>query len=233
MAKEVFVEEKKEKKIEVVEMKVSDIGNGFGNPRKITTKARQELQQSLDTFGDFGLILIDENNQVIAGNQRISVLKEKDPDTKVLCKKLVGYSEAELRAINIKDNVHSGEWDFELLADWTADLNLDIGIKDEKPVDERVIPEMEPIRFEKYDYVLIVCRTEIDYNELVRNLGIEGAKMKIAKRKLQARAIWYDDMKSQIVSKDTLKKIQEAEIAQEYGEDFVKKVSDDSSKPSA
>lgn len=217
-------------------MKVSDIGNGFGNPRKITTKARKELQQSLDTFGDFGLILIDENNQVIAGNQRISVLKEQNPDTKVLCKRLVGYSESELRAINIKDNVHAGEWDFELLADWTADLNMEIGIKDEKPVDERVIGEMEPIRFEKYDYVLIVCRTEIDYNELTRNLGIEDSKVKIAKRKIKARAIWYDDMKSQIVAKSTLKKIQDAEIAEMYGEEFVKKAGEknnDSSKPSA
>lgn len=47
---------------------------------------------------------------------------------------------------------------------------------------ERTIEEMEPIHYEKYDYVMIACRSELDYNDLVRKLGIEGAKVKIAKK---------------------------------------------------
>lgn len=193
-----------EKKIEVVRMKVKDIRNGFGNPRKITSKKKEELEKSLDDFGDFGLILIDEHNDVIAGNRRVSILKEKDPDTEVLCKKLIGYTESELKAINIKDNTHSGEWDIDLLADWTADLELDLGI-DDKIVDpnERKIDEMELVHYEKYDYVMIVCRSELDYNDLVRKLGIEGKKVAIAKkRKINARAIWYDNMNADIVPRD-------------------------------
>ena len=50
----------------------------------------------------------------------------QDPDRIVLCKRLIGYSEADLRAINIKDNTHAGEWDLDLLADWTADLTTDL-----------------------------------------------------------------------------------------------------------
>ena len=193
-----------EKKIEVVRMKVKDIRNGFGNPRKITSKKKEELEKSLDDFGDFGLILIDEHNDVIAGNRRVSILKEKDPDTEVLCKKLIGYTESELKAINIKDNTHSGEWDIDLLAGWTADLELDLGI-DDKIVDpnERKIDEMELVHYEKYDYVMIVCRSELDYNDLVRKLGIEGKKVAIAKkRKINARAIWYDNMNADIVPRD-------------------------------
>ena len=61
---------------------------------------------------------------------------------------------------------------------------------------------MGQIRFEKYDYVLIACNNEIDYNELTRNLGIEKAKMKVAKkRSIKARAVWYHDIKAQIVPK--------------------------------
>ena len=132
-----------EHKIEVLEMRVGDIQNGFGNPRKITKQKKEELEHSLEDFGDFGLILIDEHNNVIAGNQRISILKAKDPDKKVLCKKLIGYTKAELRAINIKDNTHAGDWDLDQLADWTADLNIDLGIDaKEKPVDEHDIKEM-------------------------------------------------------------------------------------------
>lgn len=190
------------KRIEVLQMKVKDIKTAFGNPRKIEKKKLLELEKSLEEFGDFGLFLIDENDNVIAGNQRLSILKNKDPETMVTCKRLIGYTEAELRAINIKDNTHSGDWDLDLLADWTADLNIDLGIdpaKDKDP-DEKSIKDMEPIRFEKYNYVVIACNNEIDYNELTRNLGIEGKKMRVAKkRSIKARAVWYHDIKAQIV----------------------------------
>lgn len=192
------------KEIEVCELPVSSLKTGFGNPRKIQGKKKKELKESLESFGNFGLVLIDEHNNIIAGNQRVSILKEEDPDQVVLCKRLKGYTEAELRAINIKDNTHAGEWDLDLLADWTADLTVDLGIEDlKKEIDERKIKDMELIHYEKYDYVIIACRYETDYLDLCRKLGLEDAKVPIAKkRKIKARAIWYDDMKAQIVYKD-------------------------------
>ena len=196
------------KEIKVMKVKAKDLKTGFGNPRKITKKKRDELKQSLEQFGDFGIFLIDENMNVIAGNQRLSVITEMNPEQELLCKQLCGYTVAELKAINIKDNTHSGEWDLDLLADWTADLQIDLGLHIlEKDADDRQIENMEPIRFEKYNYVLIACDNEIDYNELVRNLGIEGKKISIAKRKMKARAIWYHDMKCQIVPKEDDNKI--------------------------
>ena len=132
-----------EKRIEVVELRVGDLKTGFGNPRKISRKKRDELENSLDVFGDFGVIVIDEDNNIIAGNQRCSVLAEKSPDTPVLCKRLIGYSTAEKRAINIKANTHAGEWDYDVLADWTADLTVDLGISEiEKEIGGRKINEM-------------------------------------------------------------------------------------------
>jgi len=112
------------KKIEVVELKVSELNNQFGNPRKIGSKGLKSLKDSLDRFGDFGVIVIDENNSILSGNQRVAVLKRDNPDAKVLCKRLVGYSTAEKRAVNIKNNRHEGEDDLDLLAEWIADLNV-------------------------------------------------------------------------------------------------------------
>jgi len=194
---------KGEKKIVLERMRVGDIKHNFGNPRKITKKKAEELERSMEMFGDFGIFLIDENDNAIAGNQRSIILARKDPDIEVDVKRLVGYSESELRSINIMDNTHAGEWDLNLLADWTADLNLDLGIDlDNRDPSERKIEDMELIRYEKYNYVMIVCRNEIDYNDLVRKLGIEGKKVAITqKRKIKARAIWYDQMKAQIVEK--------------------------------
>lgn len=193
-----------EKRIEAVEMRVGDLKRGFGNPRKIGKKKKEDLRTSLDTFGDFGVIVIDEDDNIIAGNQRCDLLAEQDPETIVLCKRLIGYTDAEKRAINIKDNTHAGDWDLDLLADWTADLNVDLGIDPKaKDVQDRKIPQMDPVRYEKYNYVVIACRNEVDYLNLTRALGIEKAKVKLAKnRVIKARAIWFDDVKAQIVPKD-------------------------------
>lgn len=192
-----------EKQINDLQVPVSELKFDFGNPRKIGKKKRDELRQSLEMFGNFGVLLIDEDYNVIAGNQRASVIAEEDPEAVVHCKQLVGYSEAELKAINIKDNVHAGEWDLDLLADWTADLTIDLGLEDVEKPEERKIDEMELIHYEKYDYVLIACRDELSYNSLIRSLGIEDKKVLIGpkKRPIKARAIWFDDMKVDFVPK--------------------------------
>lgn len=192
-----------EKKIQVLEMKVGDIKTTFGNPRKISKAKKEELKKSLETYGDFGIFLTNDNDEVIAGNMRLSILKEHDPELKVTVKKLIGYSQAELRAINIKDNTHAGEWDLDLLADWTADLNLDLGLDNNDDPNNRGIKDMELIHYEKYDYVLIACKNELDYNELTRKLGIEGKKVSLAggKRKIKARAVWFHNMNAQLVEK--------------------------------
>ena len=191
------------KRIEVKEaVPVSQLKFDFGNPRKISKKKKEELLRSIETYGNFGVIVIDENYQVIGGTQRATVIKEANPDATVDCKMLIGYTEAELRSINIRDNTHSGEWDLELLADWTADLNLDLGLDlTNDKANERTIDEMELIHYEKYDYVLIVCRDELSYNSLTRALGIEDKKVLLGpkKRPSKGRAIWFDQMKVDFV----------------------------------
>lgn len=189
------------KRIELCKMRAGDIKTGFGNPRKITPKKLQELRESMEELGDFGIYLIDEHDNIIGGNQRLKVVKEAfGEDTMLDCKRLIGYSKTELRSINLKDNTHAGEWDLDLLADWTADLNKGINLVDKKEdPEEREIPEMELIHYEKYDYVMIVCNNELDYNNLVRALGIEGKTVRISKRKIKARAVWYHKMKAKII----------------------------------
>lgn len=195
------MEEKKEIRLE--KMKVGDMKHTFGNPRKISKKKAEELERSMELLGDFGIFIVDEDDNVIAGNQRSKILARKDPDIVVDVKRLIGYSEAEKRAINIKDNTHAGEWDLDLLSDWTADLSIDLGLDaKEKNPEERKIKDLELIRYEKYDYVMIVCRNEVDYLNLQRLLGIDNGKVLIAKRRrIKARAVWYDQIKAQIVPK--------------------------------
>mgnify|MGYP001622926236 FL=1 len=204
-----------EKRIEIVQRRVGDLKLDFGNPRKIKKQKREDLEESLEKYGDFDIIVINEQNQVIGGNQRVTILQRKNPDTIVDCKMLIGYTTAELKYVNIKLNSHAGEWDLDELGDWTADLmgsfKLDLK-KPPKPVEDRSIKEMEPIHYEQYDYVLIACRNELDYNDLVRKLGIEGGQVKVAKsRHIKGRAIWYDQMKAQIIEAEEVAKGEEEE----------------------
>lgn len=196
------------KSIEVVQRRVGDLKLDFGNPRKIKKQKREDLEESLEKYDDFGIIVINEQNQVLGGNQRVTIFQRKDPDRIVTCKMLVGYTIAEQKYVNIKLNSHAGEWDLDELGDWTADLmdsfKLDLE-KPEKPIEERSIKDMEPIHYEQYDYVLIACRNELDYNDLTRKLGIDGGTVKVAKsRRIKGRAIWYDKMKAQILGADEI-----------------------------
>lgn len=192
------------KRIEIVQRRVGDLKLDFGNPRRIKKQKREDLEESLENYGDFDIIVINEKDQVIGGNQRVTIFQKKNPDMIVDCKMLIGYTVAEQKYVNIKLNSHAGEWVLEELGDWTADLmgsfKLDLEMP-EKPVEERNIKEMEPIHYEQYDYVLIACRNELDYNDLTRKLGIDGGTVKVAKtRRIKGRAIWYDQMKAQILS---------------------------------
>ena len=200
--------EQQEKRIEVVELPVSELNHSFDNPRKpLTPKRKKALEDSLNKLGDFGVIVIDENNSILGGNRRAEIINAIDPQRKVLCKRLIGYSEGEKKAVNIKDNTHAGEWDMKKLAEWTADLQVDLSTDLTAPTTkEAKIKDMELIRYEKYDYVMIVCRNEVDYNNLVRVLGIEDKKVLVARtrdkdRKIKARAIWYDELQADIVPK--------------------------------
>lgn len=202
-----------EKRIEVCDVCISDLHDKLGNPRKITAKKKKELQDSMDQFGDFGIIVIDENNNIISGHQRVDALREtKGNEAVVHCKKLIGYTKAELKAINIKANTHAGEWDLNKLAEWTGELTVKLGLEiPNVDANEREIKEMEPMRYEKYDYVMIVCRTSVDYQNLIKVLELEGKKTvvgvrkdgsgKISKRKIRARAIWYDEF-SKLIKKN-------------------------------
>ena len=87
-----------DKKIELCQIKAGYIKTGFGNPRKIEKKRLEELENSFEMFGDFGICLIDEHDNIIAGNQRLKVvLMNYGTDTILDCKRLIGYTQEELR----------------------------------------------------------------------------------------------------------------------------------------
>ncbi|MCA9497126.1 MAG: hypothetical protein KC589_09345 [Nanoarchaeota archaeon] len=185
------------KRIEVVEMKVSQLKNNFENPRKVRKGELLKLRKSFEEMGDYGVFVIDEKDNIISGNQRASQLMELDPETPILCKRLIGYSEMELKKINIDANTHAGEWDMNILSRWLADMGVEADLKPKGSIEDRKIDNMELVRFEKYNYMIIAFKTEMEFSLMEEKLGLKGKKVIVNdsnQRKLKARAVWFDKL---------------------------------------
>lgn len=190
------------KEIRVLTLEVGRLKFGFENPRKISQKKKDELKASLETLLDFGIFLIDENYNVIAArSERRSCKRWTEQESHLQDAHRV-YAGRTSSGQHHGTTPRLGEWRLDGLAAWTADLNLVLGIDEtkKKAVDERTLKEMELIHYEKYDYVLIACRYETDYLNLIRKLGIEGKRVRVCKKRtIQARAIWYDEIKGRLI----------------------------------
>lgn len=107
------------------------------NPRQLTEKQAKDLDNSLTKFDLADPIVINTNNTIIGGHQRIELLKRKgitEVDVRVPERELNQDEEKEL---NVRLNKNLGEWSFDKLAnefelddlkDWGFDENeLKIG----------------------------------------------------------------------------------------------------------
>ena len=114
-------------------MKLGDLNPAKYNPRKALKpgdKEFEKLKASIQNFGYVELIVVNaaNNNTVISGHQRLSVLKDMG-ETEAECV-IVEMNEADEKALNIAMNKVNGEWDVEKLADLLDDLkemDFDLG----------------------------------------------------------------------------------------------------------
>ena len=111
--------------MDVETVKISELISPKYNPRHITPEAMESLKKSLDEFGYVAPIIVNKhNNHILAGNQRVTALKE------------LGYDEVDVvytnitdlnreKALNIRLNNLSGDWDIGKLDTIFQDLELD------------------------------------------------------------------------------------------------------------
>lgn len=106
---------------------ISELNPAPYNPRRMTEKQTEDLGQSLARFGLAEPIVINLNNTIIGGHQRIKVLVAQGidgVDVMVPDRLLTAEEEKEL---NLRLNKNVGEWDLEALANFSADLLKDVG----------------------------------------------------------------------------------------------------------
>ena len=105
--------------------KLDELNPAKYNPRKKLKPGDKEfkkLEDSIRNFGYVELIVVNaaNNNTVISGHQRLSVLKHMG-ETEVECV-VVELSEYEEKALNIAMNKVAGAWDENLLAELLEDI---------------------------------------------------------------------------------------------------------------
>lgn len=125
--------------------KISELKEYARNPRRLNKHDAKHLQDSLDRFGQCEPLVINSDNTIIGGHQRLRTLKKlkyKEVDVYVPDCPL---SEKEVEELNIRLNRNNGEWDFDMLANaWDIGDLLDWGFtEDNLQIDADVLKEVE------------------------------------------------------------------------------------------
>jgi len=141
--------------MEIVEKSINDLKVYDKNARIHPPKQIDLLKKNIERFGFTTPILIDENNNIIAGHGRLTAIKELEWQ-KVPCVLISGLTEEEIKALRLADNqlAAMAEWDMSLaigelrgldddlidLTGFDRDLLIEVDEKDD------VIPEDAPSR---------------------------------------------------------------------------------------
>lgn len=116
-------------KWQTVEKKVDDLIPQKINPRTISEKQIKDLRRSLEKYNLVEIPAIDLDGTILAGHQRIKVLKilgrgNELIDVRIPNRKL---TEDESKEYLLASNALGGDWDFDLLKEFDIDLLTDIG----------------------------------------------------------------------------------------------------------
>lgn len=99
--------------------KVKDLVPFEYNPRKISEQQQEELKKSLEKYGLAEIPVIDTNNKICAGHQRVATLLlmgkgEHEIDVRVPNREM---TEEEFKEYNIRSNKNTGDWDWDILGE--------------------------------------------------------------------------------------------------------------------
>jgi DNA modification methylase len=125
-------------------IKLADLKDYGKNPRSLNEKQKNDLKKSLDKFGLIDKPIVNTDNVIIGGHQRVHVLQdtsEKEIECWFPDRTL---KEKEVEELNIRLNKNTGEWDFDILAnEWEVDdlclwgfSNSELGIDDALDADD-------------------------------------------------------------------------------------------------
>lgn len=183
---------------EIVTLNVDELEENKFNPRIIKPRAYQALAASLKEFGNLSVLVFNKRtNRIVGGNQRLKILKahgiKKTPAI------VVDVDEDVEKALVVELNnpEAQGTWDIPRALQMLEDvrdkspssfdqLNL-VDLKktikgmlpDLEKKQESLIPEMEILPYEHWDYIVLVFKDSRDWLQALAFFGIKKTKVTI------------------------------------------------------
>ena len=168
--------------MEIINKKIEEIKPYANNPR-FNDEAVEYVANSIKEFGFKVPIIIDKNNEIIAGHTRYKASLELGLD-EVPCIVADDLNEEQVKAFRLADNKVSekSEWNFELLFEELQNINMDMSLFDFKNLEENLEIERKDLsdkEFETYE-IIIKCENEEDLQEKYEKLMEEGYECTIS-----------------------------------------------------
>ena len=153
---------------------VKDLNPASYNPRQISSKQYKDLKESIKNFCIVDPIIVNKDNTVIGGHQRLKICKDLKY-VEVDCV-MLDLSKEEERELNIRLNKNTGDFDMDILAnEFDIEELTDCGFKH---IDLDV--NIDKIEEDKDDnYVITITEEDIvTAKALYKELEGRGLKVK-------------------------------------------------------
>jgi len=112
--------------------KIKDLIEYDKNPRLLTTKAERDIKKSLEKFDLVEIPVINKDNTIIAGHQRVKILRDikgDDYEIEVRVPSEV-LNENDFKEYLLRSNRNKAEWDWKMLEeDFEIDLLIESGFE--------------------------------------------------------------------------------------------------------
>lgn len=131
--------------------KIKDLVPADYNPRQMTEAQAKQLRKSIEKFNLVEIPAIDQDNTILAGHQRMSMLLtlgrgEEEIDVRVPNRKL---TQEEAMEYNLRSNKNTGEWDMDKLFAMPDGLLEEVGF-DKKEI-QKLIDGHTEVTEDDYD----------------------------------------------------------------------------------
>ena len=115
--------------MKIEKVKIAELNPAEYNPRRMTNKQYEDLKNSLEKFGLVDPIIINADNTVVGGHQRLRIMRELGAELVPVVR--VNLSKEDEKELNIRLNKNTGEFDLDVLANnFEVDELKDWGFKD-------------------------------------------------------------------------------------------------------
>ena len=176
-------------KFKTEERKVKDLVPYKYNPRKLSAEKKQKLKESLTKFDLAEIPVINTDNVIIAGHQRVVVLLELGRGDELIDVRVPNrtLTEEEFKEYNVRSNIQIGEWDEDILKEVFADFDLDdlgfdfeaLGEDLEKATELEGNFDDEGIGYQTQYGVIVTCGNEEEQEATYAYLTKKGYNCKV------------------------------------------------------